>query len=99
VILVSPMLRYYLSLHHVIIYSNTFCRLDGLMGGALLALLLRSTNFVPSKLVTSAWIVLLIAAPLAILLDILQAPWIVFSLVALASVSFVYLALFSTQRW
>jgi peptidoglycan/LPS O-acetylase OafA/YrhL len=99
VILVSPVLRYYLSLHHVIIYSNTFCRLDGLMGGALLALVLRSTNFAPSKLVTSAWIVFLVAAPLAVLLDILQARWIVFSLVALASVSFVYLALFSTQRW
>jgi peptidoglycan/LPS O-acetylase OafA/YrhL len=33
------------------------------------------------------------------MIDTLPARWIVFSLVALASVSFVYLALFSTQRW
>ena len=34
VICISPALRFYLSLHQVNIYSNTFCRLDGLMAGA-----------------------------------------------------------------
>jgi len=42
VICISPALRYYLALHQVNIYSNTFCRLDGLMAGALLALVILS---------------------------------------------------------
>jgi len=99
VICVSPALRFYLSLHQVNIYSNTFCRLDGLMAGALLALLLRSGKFVPSKYVSGAWTALLVSAPLALVIDTLHQRWIVFSLVAMASVSFVYLALFSTQKW
>jgi peptidoglycan/LPS O-acetylase OafA/YrhL len=99
VICFSPALRFYLSWHQVNIYSNTFCRLDGLMAGALLALAIRSASFVPSKFVTLAWITLLVAAPLALLIDTFHARWMVFSLVAMASVSFVYLALFSTQRW
>jgi peptidoglycan/LPS O-acetylase OafA/YrhL len=96
VICLSPAIRYYLSAHRINIYSNTFCRLDGLMAGALLALALSSSSFVPTKYVMQAWIALLVSAPLAL---ILQARWIVFSFVALASVSFVYLALFSKQRW
>jgi len=48
VICISPALRYYLALHQVNIYSNTFCRLDGLMAGALLALVIRSVSFSPS---------------------------------------------------
>lgn len=99
VICISPALRYYLSLHHVDIYSNTFCRLDGLMAGALLALVVRSPSFVSEKFLTRAWITLFVSAPLALLVDTLHARWIVFSLVALASVSFVYLALFSQQKW
>jgi peptidoglycan/LPS O-acetylase OafA/YrhL len=99
VICFSPALRFYLSLHQVVIYSNTLCRLDGLMAGALLALVVRSSSFLPSKFVTRAWITLLVSAPLALMIDTFQARWIVFSLVAMASVSFVYLALFSTQRW
>ena len=99
VIFLSPVLRFYLAQHQVNIYSNTFCRLDGLMAGALLALAVRSAGFVPSKFVSWAWIVLLLAAPLAVLIDLIHARWIVFSFVALASVSFVYLALFSTQKW
>lgn len=99
VICFSPALRFYLSLHQVQIYSNTFCRLDGLMAGALLAIVVRSNGFLPSKFVASAWITLLASAPLALLIDTFHARWIVFSLTALASVSFVYLALFSTQRW
>jgi len=99
VICFSPALRFYLLRHQVLIYSNTFCRLDGLMAGALLALALRSASFVPSRFVMRAWIVFLVSAPLALLIETLHARWIVFSLTALASVSFVYLALFSTQRW
>jgi peptidoglycan/LPS O-acetylase OafA/YrhL len=99
VICLSPAIRFFLSLHQVVIYSNTFCRLDGLMVGALLALTLRSRNFLASKYVSRAWIVLLVCAPLAVVIDIFHARWIVFSLTALASVSFIYLALFSTQKW
>jgi len=99
VICISPALRYYLSLHHVDIYSNTFCRLDGLMAGALLALVVRSPSFVSEKFLTGAWITLFVSAPLALLVDTLHARWIVFSLVALASVAFVYLSLFSQQKW
>ncbi len=102
VICISPALRFYLSLHRVDIYSNTFCRLDGLMAGALLALLVRSRSFIPSKFVLPAWIALLVSAPLALLVErndgTFHARWIVFSLVALASVSFVYLGLFSKLR-
>lgn len=99
VICISPALRYYLSPHHVDIYSNTFCRLDGLMAGALLALAVRSASFEPAKFLAGAWIALFVSAPLALLIDTLHARWIVFSLVALSSVSFVYLALFSRQKW
>ncbi len=99
VICVSPALRFYLSLHGVNIYSDTFCRLDGLMAGALLAIVIRSGSFVPSRFVSSAWITLLVSAPLALTIETLHARWIVFSFVALASVSFVYLAMYSTQRW
>jgi peptidoglycan/LPS O-acetylase OafA/YrhL len=99
VICISPVLRFYLSLHEVNIYSNTFCRLDGLMAGALLALVVRMRSFVPSRFVMRAWLTLLLSAPLALMIDILHARWIVFSLVATASVSLVYLALFSAQKW
>jgi len=99
VICISPALRFYLSLHHVNIYSNPFCRLDALMAGALLAVLVRSENFLPSKFLKRAWIGLIIAAPLALLTAILDARWIAFSFTAMASVSFVYLALFSAQKW
>jgi len=99
VICLSPFLRFYLSLHKVIIYSNTFCRLDGLMAGAFLALIVRSGQFLPSKYLTGAWSMLFISATLALGLDTLHLRWIVFSFVSLAAVSFVYLALFSKQRF
>lgn len=95
----SPALRFYLSLHQVNIYSNTFCRLDGLMAGVLLALVLRTSSFVPSRFVARAWVTFLVSAPLALVIEAFHARWIGFSLVALAAVSFIYLALFSTQRW
>ena len=100
VICISPVLRFYLSQHQVIIYSNTLCRLDGLMAGALLALVIRSESFVPSRFLTRAWITFLVSAPLALMVETaFHARWIVFSLTAMASVSFIYLALFSTQGW
>ena len=95
----SPALRYYLSLHQVDLYTNIFCRLDGLMAGALLALLIRSENFVPSKVLKRAWILLIIAAPLAFLTEAFDARWIVFSFTALASTAFVYVAVFSERKW
>jgi peptidoglycan/LPS O-acetylase OafA/YrhL len=99
VICVSPALRFYLSLHHVDIYSNPFCRLDALMAGALLAIVVRSENFYPATLLKRAWLVFLVAAPLALITAIFGARWIAFSLTAMASVSFVYLALFTSQKW
>ncbi len=45
----SPGLRYYLALRHVHLYTNVFSRMDGLMAGALLALLVRSDQFAPSR--------------------------------------------------
>lgn len=99
VICLSPALRFYLWLHQVNIYSNPFCRLDGLMAGAFLALVLRSDCFLPRKFLKQAWITLLVSAPLALIFDTFHARWIVFSFTAIASVSFVYLSLFSTQRW
>lgn len=97
VILVSPPVRFYLTLHHVDIYSNLFCRLDGLMAGALLAVLLRAKAFMPLKHVTLAWMSFLLAALLTILAEYRQARWITFSMTSLGSVSVVYLSLFS--RW
>jgi len=99
VICLSPVLRLYLSLHKVNIYSNTFCRLDGLMAGALLALVVHSASFSPSKFVSRAWIVFLVSAPLALVIETFHARWIGFSVLVAASISFVYLALFSTQKW
>ncbi|MGA9304879.1 MAG: hypothetical protein WBW31_05670, partial [Candidatus Sulfotelmatobacter sp.] len=99
VICLSPALRFYLLLHRVNIYSNTFCRLDGLMAGALLAVVIRSADFHPSKFVTRAWILFLVSVPLALGIEVFHARWIGFSVVAAASVSFVYLALFSKQKW
>jgi peptidoglycan/LPS O-acetylase OafA/YrhL len=99
IICLSPALRFYLSLHQVNIYSNTFCRLDGLMAGALLAVVIRSASFYPSKFVTQAWILFLVSVPLALGIEIFHARWIGFSVVAAASISFVHLALFSKQKW
>jgi peptidoglycan/LPS O-acetylase OafA/YrhL len=98
VICLSPALRLILSVHHVDTYSNTFCRLDGLMAGALLALAIRAQDFVSSRFIRSAWIALSIAAPSAFVAVALHASWIAFSFTALASTSFVYLAMFSSHK-
>jgi peptidoglycan/LPS O-acetylase OafA/YrhL len=99
VICLSPALRLYLSFHGVNLYTNVFCRLDGLMAGALLALVVRSGTFLPFRFVRRAWIILIVAVPLAFATEAVDARWIVFSLSAVASASFVYLALFSRQAW
>ena len=98
-ICVAPVLRFYLSLHHVFLYTNLFCRLDGLMAGAFLALAVRSDSFLPSKFIKAIWISLFITAPLALAAASANASWIVFTLSAAASASFVYLSLFSAQKW
>jgi peptidoglycan/LPS O-acetylase OafA/YrhL len=96
---ISPLLRFYLSLHHVHLYTNVFSRLDGLMAGALLALIVRSETFVPSRFIQLAWFSFFIATPLAFVSEALHAGWIVFSWTAVASAALVYLSLFSTQKW
>jgi peptidoglycan/LPS O-acetylase OafA/YrhL len=99
VICLSPALRLYLSFHGVNLYTNVFCRLDGLMAGALLALAVRSDAWLPSRFVRSAWTAVVVAVPLAFAAEAAGARWIVFSLSAVASAAFVYLALFSPHRW
>ena len=98
-ICISPALRFYLALHHVNLYTNVFCRLDGLMAGALLALLIRSSDFEPSKLLSRFWVLLIVTAPLAFLAAWSHAQWIVFSFTALASAAFLYVSLFTRQKW
>ena len=99
VIGVSPVLRVFLSLHGVNIYSNTFCRLDGLMAGSMLALFHSSRDSVSSRFVAGAWATLVVSGSVALLLGTLIGRSIQLSFVSLAAVSFVYLALFSRQRW
>jgi peptidoglycan/LPS O-acetylase OafA/YrhL len=99
VMCLSPALRLYLSRHHVDLYTNVFCRLDGLMAGALLALVVRTDYFLPSKFIKHSWISLLISAPLAFFIEAFHARWAVFSWSAVASAAFLYLALFSGQKW
>jgi peptidoglycan/LPS O-acetylase OafA/YrhL len=98
-ICLSPVWRFYLSLHHVYLYTNVFCRLDGLMAGALLAIAVRSKSFQPSKFIKPAWISFFVMATLAFVTETHNARWIVFSFAAAASASFVYLSLFCAQKW
>jgi ABC-type Fe3+-siderophore transport system permease subunit len=67
----------------------------GLMAGALLAVVLRTKTFEPPRYGKPAWAPFLIAACLAILADNHQVRWTAFSMTSLASVSLVYVALFS----
>jgi peptidoglycan/LPS O-acetylase OafA/YrhL len=69
------------------------------MAGALLAVVIRSDRFHSSKFVTRAWILFLVSVPLALGIEAFHERWIGFSVIAAASVSFVYLALFSMQKW
>jgi peptidoglycan/LPS O-acetylase OafA/YrhL len=99
VICLSPPLRLFLSRWNVDLYSNTLTRLDGLMAGALLATVVRSSEFVPSRFVRKAWMLFLIATPLALLTDWRGNRWLVFSMSMAASVALVYLALYSGKKW
>ncbi len=99
ILCLSPGLRWYLSLRHIIIYSNLFCRLDGLMAGALLALFVQHRTANEARFTKSAGTCFLLAVLLAIGADAAGAGWITFSFTALGAVSLVYLALFSKQKW
>lgn len=98
IICCSPLLRFFLHRRGFNVYPNTFCRLDGLMAGALLALAFRSKSFSADRYVRPAWITLIVALPLA-LATAGRVEWAVYSFTALASVSLVYLALCSKQKW
>lgn len=98
VICASPLLRLAFTLKGVEFYANSFCRLDGLMAGALLALVVRSHNFDPSRYLKAAWVSLALTAPLVVLITSARAQWMNHSFSVLASLAFVYLSLFSTGR-
>jgi len=98
-ILFSPLMTWYLSSQHVYIYSNVFCRQVGLMAGALLAVLMHSSDFAPTKYLKSAWVAFVITLTLTFISEALGTRWLTYSLVALAATSFIFLALHSEQKW
>lgn len=98
IICISPVLRFVLSQYRVILYSNLFCRLDGLMAGAMLAVLLRSENFEPANYLKAGWILLFVTSVGALVLAHFNVQSLVYSASAAASLMFVYVALFSKQR-
>jgi peptidoglycan/LPS O-acetylase OafA/YrhL len=95
----SPGLRYFLAMRQVDLYTNVFCRLDALMAGVVLALLVRREGFLPGRWLTRAWILFGAGTALAIGSEALHARWIVFSFTALASAGFIFVAMYSPQRW
>jgi len=99
VICASPFIRLVLLARGVNIYTDVFCRLDGIMWGALLAVAVRSSTFDVGRLVRGAWFALAIGVPLAVLAATLHLNSIVYSMSAFASIVFVYLSLFSSDRW
>jgi len=99
VIAASPLVRLLLSTEHVDLYTNIFCRLDGLMWGAFIAALIREPAFEPRRYRTVAWGALVIALPLALATDRRNVEWLVCSLSVLAWAGLVYVALFSSARW
>jgi peptidoglycan/LPS O-acetylase OafA/YrhL len=98
IVLTVP-LTYYLASHHFLIYSNVFCRQVGLMAGALLALLVRKENFEPLRHLRTAWLLLAVTLSLAFVSEHFAARWLAFTMVGLAAASFIFLALYSKQRW
>lgn len=98
-LLFSPLLRLFFVSHDWLIYTNPFCRLDGMMAGALLALLVRKSDFVPTRLIVPAWLALLIAGPLAIVTEIYKRGWLTFSMDVIASAGFIYVAMYSASHW
>jgi len=98
IICFDPLLRFFLLRQGFNVYPSTFCRLDGLMWGALLALLFRSKTFSREAYVRPVWFAFFAASPLA-LLTAERVEWVVYSFTALASAAFVYLACTSKQKW
>jgi peptidoglycan/LPS O-acetylase OafA/YrhL len=98
VICVSPILRLCLSPMPIDQYSNVFCRLDGLMAGAVLATVMRERKDVVAGHEGLAWIALSVGLALAFIGEAMRMRWLVYSLSAIASLSLVYLALFSSNR-
>lgn len=92
---VSPFLRLAFVSHGWLIYTNPLCRLDGLMAGGLLAILIRKSDFAPGRYLAPAWMALLLAVPSAIAAELYKAHWLTYSLTTIASAGFVYLAQFS----
>jgi peptidoglycan/LPS O-acetylase OafA/YrhL len=86
-------------MRQVDLYTNVFCRLDALMAGVVLALLVRREGFLPGRWLTRAWIVFGAGTVLAIGTEAAHARWIVFSFTALASAGFIFVATYSPQRW
>jgi peptidoglycan/LPS O-acetylase OafA/YrhL len=99
VVLLSPFLRLFFVSHNWLIYTNPFCRIDGLMAGALLAILVRKSGFVPARFVFPARLAVLLGGPLAIAVELHNDRWLTFSLDTLAFTGFVYLAMFSGNAW
>ena len=98
IVLTVP-LTYYLASHHFQIYSNVFCRQVGLMAGALLALLVRKENFEPLRHLGTAWVIFAVTLSIAFVSEHFDARWLAFTMVALAAASFIFLSLYSEQRW
>jgi peptidoglycan/LPS O-acetylase OafA/YrhL len=69
------------------------------MAGALLAILVRKSRFAPGRLLKVAWVVFLVAVPLAITTAAHEVMWLAFSMAAAASAAFVYLGLFEASAW
>jgi len=99
VCVLSPVVRLVFLSHGWLIYSNPFCRLDGLMAGAWLAILIRKSDFAPKQYLAMAWLALLLAGPLALFSEIHEIHWLTFTFATIASVGFVYLAQFSSWNW
>ena len=99
VFLGSPFFRLFAVFHGWIIYSNPFCRLDGLMAGGLLAILVRKREFSADRYLCAAWAGLISAVPLAITSEMLHERWLTFSLATIGSAGLVYLAQYSGRRW
>ncbi len=99
VVAMSPGLRLVLAWYGMDLYANPFCRLDGLMAGALLASVVRMDGFRATAFVTPARMTLIVTALLALVAESADARWIAFSFVAIASMAFVYLSLFDSHPW
>ncbi len=98
-VLLSPFVRLFFLSHNRQVYSNPFCRIDGLMVGALLASLVRKPGFAPGRWIAFAWMSVFIAASLAIIAELRGARWLTFSLDIFAFAGFLYLAVFSRSAW